>query len=81
MEQNYLTANELSPGEEAFVVDIYVQGPLRRRLFDLGLVPGAKLCRRYTAPAASPIAYDVQGMVLALRLGDAKKITVRKVEA
>lgn len=81
MEQSYLTADRLSPGEEAYVVDIYVKGPLRRRLFDLGLVPGTKLCRRYTAPAASPIAYEVQGMVLALRQGDAEQITVRKVEA
>ena len=79
MEPNLLHADELLPDSEGRVIDVTLTGMLRRRLFDLGVIPGAKICRRYTAPSGSPIAFEVQGAVVALRKSDAKNLIVQEV--
>ena len=80
MEQDLLTADRLMPGCAGQIVALLDQGPLRLRLTELGLIPGAVLLRRYTAPAGSPIAFDVGGVLLALRRKDAARIAVREVD-
>ena len=66
--------SELSAGQAARVCEIRVEGALRRRLFDLGLIPGTLVCCRGKAPCGSPIAFYIRGAVIALRRRDAAKI-------
>lgn len=75
-----LTAAQLPFGAVGVVIEICLQGPMRRRLLDLGIVPGARLRRCYTAPSGSPIAYEVNGAVLALRKDDAAQIAVEEAD-
>ena len=46
------------------------------KLFHLGVLPGKEICCKFRSPFASPIAYQVDGCVFALRKEDAKKIEV-----
>ena len=71
-QQLYLS--QLRQGQSAVVMEISLQGQMRRRLYDLGLIPGTCVRRLQTAPAGSPIAYVVRGAVIALRLCDAQHI-------
>ncbi len=66
----------LKQGEKAYVVDLELNGLLRRRVLDLGIVPGTSLQCVGTAPAGDPIAYLVRGTVIALRSEDARSIRV-----
>jgi ferrous iron transport protein A len=66
----------LRPGERAHVVDLALNGLLRRRILDLGIVPGTALTCIGRAPAGDPIAYLVRGTVIALRSEDAIGIRV-----
>ena len=75
------TADRLPPGASGRILELRLTGPLRRRLLELGLIPGQCIRRVYTAPAGSPIAYEVQGMVLALRSRDAERILVQEEDA
>jgi ferrous iron transport protein A len=43
---------------------------------DLGLLPGTAIKAVLKSPLGNPIAYDVRGSILALRLEDASKIMV-----
>lgn len=79
MEPNLLRADQLAPDGEGRVIDVTLSGMLRCRLFDLGMIPGAVIRRRYTAPSGSPIAFEVQGAVVALRKPDANKLVVEEV--
>ena len=79
--ENTHSAVRLRPGASGTIAQLCMAGPLRMRLQELGLIPGQTIRRRYTAPAGSPIAYEVQGMVLALRARDAENILVREVDA
>lgn len=66
----------LKQGEKAYVVDLALDGLIRRRVLDLGIVPGTSLKCIGSAPAGDPIAYLVRGTVIALRSEDAKSIRV-----
>ena len=78
--EHTLRADRLPPGAAGRIVQLGLTGPLRRRLLELGLIPGQTLLRRWTAPAGSPIAYEAQGMVVALRAGDAAHILVGEAD-
>lgn len=65
---------QLRQGQSAVVTQLSLGGAMRRRLYDLGLIPGTCVERLQTGPAGSPIAYAVRGAVIALRRGDAQKI-------
>lgn len=67
---------DLRGGEEAVVVALVCDGPVRRRLLDLGLVPGTRVRRRLAASGGDPVAYEVRGSVVALRLSTARQILI-----
>ena len=43
------------------------QGAQRRRLLDLGLVPGTAVTPELTSAAGDPVAYRIRGALIALR--------------
>lgn len=71
MRKNLVPLSAMKPGETACVAEIRVEGALRRRLFDLGLIPQTRVSCRCVAPAGSPMAFAVRGAVIALRRCDA----------
>ena len=72
--------SELRPGERARVRALALEGPLRRRLRDLGLVEGAELRCLGRSPLGDPSAYVLCGAVLALRRADCSRIEVEAEE-
>jgi DtxR family transcriptional regulator, Mn-dependent transcriptional regulator len=63
------TLADLAPGETGTVVAIAPQchGVQRRRLLDLGLVPGTPVAAELTGAIAGPVAYRIRGALIALR--------------
>lgn len=70
----------LKPGEKSNVLHLAVKGLLRRRILDLGIVPGTALTCIGKAPAGDPIAYLVRDTVIALRSEDAGQIYIESTE-
>ncbi len=68
--------SDLAPGQSARVVRLSAacQGPERRRLLDLGLVPGTIVTAEFTSPGGDPVAYRVRGALIALRRAQAELI-------
>lgn len=66
---SFKTLASLNPGEEAEVVGISraCRGQQRRRLMDLGIVPGTRVKAELRGAGGDPTAYDVRGTTLALR--------------
>ena len=48
-------------------ISVACQGLQRRRLLDLGVVPGTRIQARMRSPLGDPVAYDVRGALVALR--------------
>lgn len=66
----------LPVGKSGTVICLRTEGPARRRLMDLGLIPGTKVETVRRSPAGDPTAFFVRGTVLALRKEAAMQIMV-----
>jgi DtxR family Mn-dependent transcriptional regulator len=75
------TLADIDPGETAEVVGIApaCQGIQRRRLLDLGVVPGTSVTAELTSASGDPVAYEIRGALIALRREQAAWIYVRPV--
>jgi len=71
----------LKPGSSGRIVEIAptCQGFARRRLMDLGLVPGSLVERDKQAPFGGPISFRLRGVTLALRAEQAGMVSVEAV--
>ncbi len=63
--------SEFSIGEEGNIVKVEGEGKIRRRLFDMGVTPGAHVLLRKVAPLGDPIEVTVRGYELTLRKSEA----------
>jgi DtxR family Mn-dependent transcriptional regulator len=77
------TLDVLEPGEQGTVIAISkaCRGVQRRRLLDLGLVPGTVISAEMRSPSGDPVAYSVRGATIALRRKQARMIKIRRGEA
>ena len=71
-----MTLEKLRPGQAGTVLALRLEGPLRRRLRDLGMVEGARLQCLGRSPLGDPSAYLVCGAAIALRRSDSRRIEV-----
>jgi Fe2+ transport system protein FeoA len=73
---NEYDLSELKPGEQATVLRIEVEGVQRRRLMDLGLVPGTTVSADLVSPMGDPTAYRIRESLIALRKDQARLVIV-----
>lgn len=70
------TLNDLKIGDTARVVKIHGDGGLRKRLMDMGIVRGADIYVKNTAPLNDPIEVTIRGYELSLRRTEAEQIEI-----
>ena len=69
--------SELHIGESGKILSVQGEGAIRRRLFDMGLTPGASVYLRKKAPLGDPIEITLRGYELTLRKTEASHVTVQ----
>ncbi|MDA8097058.1 MAG: FeoA family protein [Clostridia bacterium] len=67
----------LPVGSTAVIEELHTSTEFRRRLLDLGFVPGTVVETVRKSPAGDPIAIRLRGTTIALRLADARQVEVR----
>lgn len=72
-----MTLDELPHRASAVVVGLDGEGPDRRRVMDLGVIPGVVIAAHVDSPLGDPTAYLVRGCLIALRRSQARNIRVR----
>jgi len=72
-----MTLDQLGRDERAVVVALDSDGAARRRLMDLGLLPGTPVAVSMRSPLGDPTAYVVRGSTVALRRAQARAVQVR----
>ena len=68
--------SDFAVGEGGRIVKVGGQGALRRRLFDMGVTPGADVTLRKKAPLGDPIEVTLRGYELTLRKTEAACVEV-----
>ncbi len=68
--------NEFLVGEKGTIKSVIGEGRVRRRLFDMGVTPGAEVILRKKAPLGDPIEVTIRGYELTLRKTEAELVTM-----
>ena len=71
--------SELRESETARVIRVGGEGPLRRRILEMGIVKGAEVYVEKYAPLRDPMELIVKGYHVSLRVAEARRITVERV--
>lgn len=68
------TLAQMVIGERGVVKSVKGEGVIRRRLFDMGITPGAEIYLRKKAPLGDPIEIALRGYELTLRKSEAAQV-------
>ena len=70
------TLRDVKIGESAVIKRLYGEGPMRRRIMDMGLTKGTAVYVRKVAPLGDPVEIRARDYELSLRKADAQLIEV-----
>ena len=70
------TLKEVNIGETVKVAKITGEGPIKRRIMDMGITKGTEIDVRKVAPLGDPIEVTIRGYELSLRKADIDIIQV-----
>ena len=70
------TLKDVSVGNTCKVVKLHGEGPVKRRIMDMGITKGVEILVRKVAPLGDPMELNVRGYELSVRKGDAELIEV-----
>ncbi len=71
------TLADLEPGQRGTITRVRGEGPLRRRLMDLGIITGTPVTMERSAPLGDPLEILVKGTHLSLRRQEAAAVQVK----
>ncbi len=88
MNENELAPTEIGLGDElplsalkigmsGNIIKVEGEGRIKRRIFDMGLTPGAEVFLRKKAPLGDPLEVTLRGYELTLRKDEAVHVIVK----
>ena len=75
-EMGMKTLKDVKVNKTATVVKVHGEGPVRRRIMDMGITKGVEIYVRKVAPLGDPMELNLRGYELTLRKADANMIEV-----
>ncbi len=70
------TLKDAKIGDTVKVVKLHGEGPLKRRVMDMGITKGVEIYVRKVAPLGDPVEITVRGYELSLRRMDAEIVEI-----
>lgn len=70
------TLKDVPVGQTVKVVKLNGEGPVKRRIMDMGITKGVNVFVRKVAPLGDPVEVTVRGYELSVRKADAEMIAV-----
>lgn len=75
-----LRLSEFAIGQSGVIKSVSGEGRIRRRLFDMGVTPGAEVYLRKRAPLGDPVEITIRDYELTLRKSEAE-LVIMEVKA
>ena len=76
-ETGYKSLRDVRVGETVTVAKLHGEGPVKRRIMDMGITKGVEIYVRKVAPLGDPIEITVRGYELSVRRSDGEMIEVK----
>lgn len=74
--RNKMTLKDVSVGQTVKVRRLSGEGPVKRRIMDMGITKGIEIYVRKVAPLGDPVEVTVRGYELSIRKADAEMVEV-----
>ncbi|MCI8622705.1 MAG: ferrous iron transport protein A [Provencibacterium sp.] len=71
------TLKDVGVGETVTVSRLHGEGPVKRRIMDMGITKGGEIHIRKVAPLGDPMELNLRGYELSLRKSDAEMIEIQ----
>ena len=71
------TLRQVGVGQTVTVKRLHGEGPVKRRIMDMGITKGSELYIRKVAPLGDPVEITVRGYELSVRKNDAQCVQVK----
>ena len=71
------TLKDIPVGKTVKVQKLTGEGPVKRRIMDMGITKGAEILVRKVAPLGDPIEINIRSYELSLRKADAEMVEVK----
>ncbi len=68
------TLKDARVGDTVTVARVHGEGPVRRRIMDMGLTKGVQILVRKVAPLGDPMELNIRGYELSIRKADAEMV-------
>lgn len=75
-----ITLNQIKVGNKAVICKLHNGDGIRRRLLDMGMIPGTVVESVMKSPGGDPTAYLIRGALVALREEESMQIEVENYE-
>lgn len=75
-----LRLSEFVIGQSGVIKSVSGEGRIRRRLFDMGVTPGAEVYLRKRAPLGDPVEITIRDYELSLRKSEAELVIMEVKE-
>ncbi|MBQ6231305.1 MAG: ferrous iron transport protein A [Eubacterium sp.] len=75
-----MNLKDVKVGSTVKVVRLTGEGPVKRRIMDMGITKGVEIYVRKVAPLGDPVEVNVRGYELSVRKADAAMIEVERSE-
>lgn len=75
-----MTLREVKVGQTVVVKKLTGEGPVKRRIMDMGITKGVTVYVRKVAPLGDPVEITVRGYGLSVRKADAEMIEVEEAK-
>ena len=72
------TLKDVRVGETVTVKRLHGEGPVKRRIMDMGITKGVEIYVRKVAPLGDPMELNLRGYELSVRKADAEMIEVEE---
>ena len=73
------TLKDVRVGKRARVIKVHGEGPIRRRIMDMGITKGVEIYVRKMAPLGDPMELNLRGYELSLRKADAEMVEIQHI--
>jgi len=70
------TLDAVPIGESCKVLKLHGEGPVKRRIMDMGITKGVDIFVRKVAPLGDPMELNIRNYELSIRKADAKMVEV-----
>ena len=71
------TLKDVKVGETATVARLHGEGPVKRRIMDMGITNGVEIMERKVAPLGDPMELNIRGYELSVRKADAEMVEIQ----